>query len=98
MSWVRIREDGTKVTTPSWVVVPCTVIGAGMALGLCWALLFEQGSRRWGMVIAIFCLAGAAIRLLFLCEKHEHLDRSTFGRARFTADRGEAARAGLSGD
>lgn len=98
MSWVRIKEDGTKVTTPTWVVIPCGLIGAGSALGLCWVLLFENGSRRWLLAIAILCLAAAATRLLFLCETHEHSDRSTFGRAKFTEDRGDAARAGLSGD
>jgi hypothetical protein len=98
MSWVRIKEDGTKVTTPTWAVIPCWLIGTASPLALIWVLLFEAGSRRWAFVIAILCLAAVAIRALVMCEKHEHADRSTFGRAKFTGGRSEAGRAGLSGD
>ena len=98
MSWVRVKEDGTKVTTPTWVVIPCILIGTATPLALIWVLLIEHGSRRWGLSIATLYLAAAATRVLFMCEKHERTDRSTFGQAKFTDDRSDAARAGLSGD
>lgn len=97
MSWVRIK-DGTKITTPTWVVIPCACIGWGGGAALFWLVLFERGTRQIALLFATVCLMLAGVIALHLCEKRERTDRSVFGGARFSADRNEADRAGLSGD
>lgn len=98
MNWVRIKADGTKITTPRWVIIPCALLGWSSAAAVCWVVLLEHGARQIGLLFAIVCLTTAAVIALHRFEKRERPGRSVFGGARFARERSEAERAGLTGD
>ncbi len=98
MNWVRVKGDGTKITTPRGLIIPCALVGWGCGAAFSWVLLFERGARQMGLLFATACLTAAAVIGLHLFEKRERPDRAVFGGARFSSERSEADRAGLSSD